>query len=103
MKRRASSVASAIASNTLRPTTTIQVLARSTLLESLTGPELVVYLRLLGAVGDQKSQRITIINAHLYRNIRTAVAALRSLENYGLVRISYENMRAINRTIEVSR
>ncbi len=63
-------------------------LANNSLLDVMTGSELVVYVRLLGMVKDQGSQRVKTINALLYRDGKTAARALASLEDMGLVKIT---------------
>lgn len=86
-----------------RPTadTTVARLAQLAILDTLTGPQLVVYLRLLAETKVQKSRTVTVVNADLYRQPRTAVRALRELEDIGLVTIKFNG--SLQRTIEVPR
>ena len=64
----------------LAPTTTITELAESGFLDSLSGAQLVVYIRLLAATHQKGSKKVQVINTDLYREPRTAVKALRQLE-----------------------
>lgn len=83
------------------PRTTLAAVARSTLLDALTRNQLAVYIKLLGASDTQGSRRVQILNGELCRDHRTAVRALRELEDMGLVRIHYDTT-ALGRTIEVA-
>jgi DNA-binding MarR family transcriptional regulator len=80
----------------------ISELANNTILDSLTGPQIVVYLRLLGASHVQKSRRVRIINAALYRDARTARRVLDELEAMGLVKVVFGST-SIDRKIELAR
>lgn len=86
-----------------RPTadTTVANLARMAILDTLTGPQLVVYLRLLAETKVQRSRTVSVINADLYRSPRTAVRALRELEDLGIVKLQFDG--SLQRTIEVPR
>jgi hypothetical protein len=81
------------------PAMSVRNLAHLTLLDCLSGPELVVYIRLVGATADQAKRTVRITNAALYRNPRTAAAALNKLEDRGLITIRYDG--PIDRLIEV--
>ncbi len=85
----------------LTPRMNVFALARSKLLDALSGPQLVVLLRLVAATGNQASRRVRLINSELYRDARTAVRALRELEEMGLVKLRYEGGGWLDRTIEV--
>lgn len=88
----------------LRPATTIGELAANTALNVLSGPQLVVYLRLVAATGAQHRRTVTIKNLELHREPRTAVRALRELSEMGLIIVTYEgSMRRFGRQIEVVR
>jgi hypothetical protein len=87
--------------HSLSPQTTIATLAKHSLIDTLTGPQLVVYIKLLGARQEQRTRKVSILNSQLQRDARTAVRALRELENMGLVKIRYEDGTRIGRTIEV--
>ncbi len=80
---------------------TIFQLARSPMLDDLTGQELVVYLRLLSEVEAQRARRFKVENLKLHskRGGRTAATALETLEMKGLIRI--KNPGTNKRTIEV--
>lgn len=69
--------------------TSVRALAAMTLLDALSGPELVVYLRLVAAVRP-RSRVVVVSNAELYKNPRTAVAALRTLEAKKLISVAYD-------------
>lgn len=86
-----------------RPTadTTVAKLATLSLLDTLTGPQLVVYVRLLAQTKAQRSRKVSVTNADLYHQPRTAVRALRELENIGLVKVEFDG--GLQRTIEVPR
>jgi predicted transcriptional regulator len=86
----------------ISPKTTLVNLANNSLLDALTGPQLVVYLRLLRAVAEQRSRSVQIINSLLYRDARTAARALRELEDMGLIKVE-QGARPLDRKIEVSR
>jgi hypothetical protein len=75
-------------------------LARSRLLDELTGAELVVFIRILAAAEDQDTPKVKLHNVDLHRNRagRTAAAALRVLQGRGLIKIS---KRGAERVIEV--
>lgn len=79
---------------------TLAHLAKHSLLDSLTGSELVVYVRLVAAVGEQRTKRVKILNAALHGDARTAGRALRKLEDHGLIRVHDDGSR-FHRTIEV--
>lgn len=83
-------------------TNTIATLAGSPLLDQLSGQELVVYLRLLAAVHEQRSQRVRVENIALHRarGGRTAGGALKELEERKLIKLSY-GMGTNDRVIEV--
>lgn len=83
------------------PDTTVAKLAQMSIMDTLTGPQLVVYLRLLAETKTQRSRTIVVTNADLYRQPRTAVRALRELEDIGLVTIKFDG--SLQRTIEVPR
>ncbi len=72
------------------------------LLDDLTGAELVVYLRLLAAAEKTGSRRLQIYDAQLHRKRggRTAALALVRLSDRGLIKIKREDRV---RTIEVQR
>lgn len=81
---------------------TIFQLARSPMLDDLSGQELVVYLRLLSEVETQRARRFKVENLKLHskRGGRTAAAALETLEKeHRLIRI--RNPGTNKRTIEV--
>lgn len=88
-----------IASANLTPDTKITALAKHPILDSLSGPQLVVYLRLIAATGAQ-GRRVRVINLELYRDARTAVSALHSLEEMGLIKITHDG-GLLRRQIEV--
>lgn len=83
------------------PRTTVTKLARSSLLDALSGPQLVVYIKLLGAVDAQRSRHIQLINGELCKDHRTAARALGQLEDMGLVKLHYDDGTKLGRTIEV--
>lgn len=78
-------------------------LARCAILDALSGPELVVYLRLIAETRRQSSRRVAVRNIDLYRNTKTAITALRSLENQGLIKLTYDGSSSLQRTVEVIR
>ncbi len=95
-------------SKRLKCTDRISDLAKSPLLDDLSGSELVVYLRLLAATGAPTAGRarvlVTSTNADLYaRDPRTVVRALRHLEELKLIAIQYDVSQRPGRTIEVLR
>ncbi len=75
-------------------------LARSTILDVLSGIELVAYLRILAAAA-KGSRRVRLLNSELHRNRngRTATQALRGLEGFGLIKV--RDAGTLDRTIEV--
>src|SRR5258707_972160 len=85
------------------PDTKIYALARSKLLDVITGPQFVVLLRVIGAVGTQRTRNVRLTNIELYRDSRTAVRALRELEDMGLIRLRYRGGGWVDRVIEVRR
>lgn len=86
----------------LTPNTRLAKLARHALLETLSGPQLAVYIRLIAATAEQGSRRLQITNGALYRDPRTAARVLRELENLGLIRIDL-GASHLDRRIEVAR
>lgn len=74
----------------LTPKTNIRALVRDPLFESLDGLELPIYLKLVCAWGEQKSRRVKMFNAQLYRDSRTAVRVLHQLEERGLIKLHYK-------------
>jgi len=81
---------------------TIKRLVCSRLLDQLSGPQAVVYLKLLVAVSNQRTTRVVVANAELHQNRdgRTAAQALRELESkHGLCRIHWDDKH--QRSIEV--
>lgn len=86
----------------ITPKTSVANLANNALLDALTGPQLVVYLRLIRATADQRTRTVHIINSLLYRDSRTAARALRELEDMGLIKVELGNS-PLDRKIEVSR
>lgn len=88
----------------LRPTDTIIELSRSDLLKTLTGIQLVVFIRILGAVGRAGGKPIEISNRDLYDgDTRSVVAALRKLEDEGLIVITRDKSTRAGRTIFLAR
>ncbi len=85
----------------LTPHTTIAQLANNTILDALTGPQLVIYLRLVAATAEQRSRTVHVLNSMLYRDTRTATRALVELEQMRLVKLSY-GRSALERAIEVA-
>lgn len=81
--------------------TTIRELAASPLLETLSGPQLVILLRIVALTAASKKRKMRIRNADLYRDARTTSRVLRELEELGLLRIVYDGVGRIARTIEV--
>jgi len=81
--------------------TKVAELANNTILDSLDGPELVVYLRLIAETKRQGTRRIQVINAALFRRPQRVAEALGKLEDRGLIKISYDDS-VLRRTIEVS-
>lgn len=87
-------------STSVTPTMTVMELAQHEVLDSLDRLELAVYLRLVGAWGEQKTRRVHIKNIDLSREVRGVIRALHRLEDKDLIKISYDNDKR-NRTIEV--
>ncbi len=88
----------------LRPETTITLLAQHPILDSLTGRQLVVYLRLLAATGAQRKRAVKVTNHELYRDARGAVRTVLELQQLGLVKVRFEHDRKkLGRTIQVLR
>lgn len=88
----------------LKPTAMVADLAESDLLDLLSGPQLVVYVRLLAAANTARRFRVQPTNGELYgRDQRTAVRALRELEKLGLIAITYDKTSRPGRSIEVLR
>lgn len=83
------------------PETTIAALAAHPILEALTGPQLVVYIRLLGQVALQRRRTFEVRNAELYREPRTAMRSLHQLRDLGLVKISFASGNRFGRKVEV--
>lgn len=83
----------------LQPDDPITVLADWSLTETLTRAELLVYIRLLRAVDDQRDHRVVVFNSLLHKNARTAAIALRTLENFKLIKTTFDKDR--RRVIEV--
>lgn len=81
------------------PKTPVAELARSELLDQLTGAELVVYLRLVGMTGDKATTVVDAKNAELHDSPRVARSALSKLEERKLVRVNLDGRAG--RTIEV--
>lgn len=79
----------------------VRQLAESPILDTLSGAELVVYLRLLAAVAKQRSRRVQVFNLQLHQNRegKTAQAALRSLEEMGVIKVIHHGSGS--RQIEV--
>ena len=92
--------AMSLSSRALTPDSTIATLAKHSIIDALTGQQLVVYIKLLGAKKDQ-GRRVHVLNSQLCNDARTAVRALRELENMGLIKISYDDGSRLGRTIEV--
>jgi hypothetical protein len=73
--------------------TTVRDLGNMALLDTLGGSKLVVYLRLVA------SSTATPTNGELWANPRVAAAAIRSLQEEGLISVTYDGPH--KRTIEV--
>lgn len=71
----------------LEPLGRIATLGKSPLLDSLSGIELVVYLRLVALAHEQGGRLVQPQNADLYREPRTAGRALEELDALKLIRI----------------
>ncbi len=90
-----------LSSDGLSPQTTVATLARSTLLDKLDKHELVTFLRLIAAIGEQGQRTVRLRNRELCDVPRTAIRALQRLEASGLIRITYPDGVHVSRTIEV--
>src|ERR1700744_943985 len=85
----------------LNPNTRLVALARDPILDALSGLQLPIYLKLIGAWGEQRTRRVKITNQELYRDNRTAVRVLHQLEDRGLIRLHYADRSGTGRVIEV--
>lgn len=85
------------------PEMTVAKLANLALLDVLSGAELVVYLRLVAETRHQGGQRVSVRNAALHRNQKSAWTALSSLEKMGLIKMKHDVKYQYQRTIEVIR
>lgn len=83
------------------PKTTVRAIVGGKLLDVLTHPQLVVYMKILGESAAQKKQQLPILNARLWREARTCVRTLKELERYGLIKIHYDRNTRLGREIEV--
>lgn len=91
-----------IRSATIGPATTVAELARSTILNTLTGADLAVYLRLVVLAAERGNPIVRVYNDELYPVTRTALRALDSLHGAKLIRVR-RGTRHGDRTIEVCR
>lgn len=82
--------------------TTVRRLAQMSILDTLAGAELAVYIRLIAATADHKTRLVQVVNVDLYAEPRTAARALRRLEDAGLIKVNYDGSK-LGRTIEVYR
>ena len=83
---------------------TVIELQKSGVFDVLIGTgELVVYVRLLAEVEEQKTRRVKVFNHRLHPNRggRTAAVALQKLQEDGLIKIRGKSV--LDRTIEVIR
>lgn len=84
----------------ITPDTRLATLARHPILDALSGPELVVYLRLVAATASQ-GDRVKALNLELHHTARTAIRALQALAEMGLVKLTYDDGGRSGRVIEV--
>lgn len=89
----------------IAPKTSIAELAQHPVLDKLIGPELVIYIRLIGETSRQGSRKIIVPNASLFRVADRVAPALKKLIELELIRVSYDPTArtARRRTIEVCR